>query len=542
MKSIVLSLILLFTACNSSDEKAASQSNSDTFVRHFTTEPTTLNPLSSTDGYSTEVHFYAMDALTTLDVDTYEVKPALAESWETSKDGLTISFNLRKGVKWHDGKPFTADDVKFTFDAIRDPSNKYETAPKKPYFENFKEAIVENPHRITFKIKTKYFGNFNVVSQYFLKIVPRHLYENPTKEQKKELNRTLVGTGPYKFIKWRKGKHIELEKNMQWWGNTVYPKINKINKVKIKFVKEPSVALQRMEKGDMDFMELRSEDYAKKANGGSWGKSVFKVQADNEAPKSYGFIGWNNIHPLFKTRNARHALYSLVDRQKMIDKFTYGLSSLATGPWYHQSPYADSNVKPVDFNPKRAAELLKKEGWTDSDGDQVLDKMINGKKTPFRFTIMNPNQSFSKYLVIFQQDAKKVGIDIEIKVVEWNTFIKLLDEKKFEAVVLSWGGGSIDYDPKQIWHSSSSAVGGSNFISYNNKKVDKLIDTARTELNKKKRIVLMQEVYREIAADMPYAFLFVPKYELYANSKKVKKEKDTYRFDIGRDFWVLQKP
>lgn len=540
MKFILLTLVLVLVSCNSSDQKAASGKSNGTFVRHFTTEPTKMNPQSSTDGYATVIQSYISDTLAFTDSDTYLPTPALAVSWEQPKDGLSITFNLRKGVKWHDGKPFTAEDVKFSFDAVTsDPDNKYGTAHTRPYFENFKEAIIENPHRIKFIIKTKYFGNFNVLAGRYMAIVPKHLYENPSKQEKKELNRSMIGNGAYIFKEWKRGKHIVLEKNPNWWGNKEYQTLHRTPRIRIKFIKESNVAMQRFIKGDTDFIAMRAEDYVKKTSGPKWGKSILKNKVKNNEPKGYTFIGWNLTRPLFKDRDNRLALYKLINRDKMIEKFEYGLTMKANGPWYKQSPYADAKHPTVDFDPKGALALLKKNGWADTDGDQVLDKMINGKKTPFRFTILEPLKEYSKYLVIFQEDAKKVGIDIQIKVIEWNTFVKLMNEKNFDAIRLAWGGGSVDSDPKQIWHSSSARSGGSNMVSYMNPKVDKLIDKLRMELDKKKRIPLMQEVYRQIADDVPYAFLFVPEFAFYGVSKKVKRDVDTYKYEVGLDHWSV---
>lgn len=540
MKFILLAIVLVLASCNSSDQRAAGGKSSGTFTRHIPTEPPKMNPQSSTSYYSTVIQLYISDTLTFTDPDTYLPNPALAVSWEQPKDGLSITFNLRKGVKWHDGKPFTAEDVKFSFDAVKsDPENKYGTAHTRPYFENFSEAIIENPHRIKFVIKTKYFGNFNVLAGRYMAIVPKHLYENPTKEEKKELNRSMVGNGAYILKEWKRGKHMTLVKNPDWWGNKVYPKMHTNPRVRMKFIKESNVALQRFIKGDTDFIAMRAEDYVKKTTGPKWGKSIEKVKIRNDEPKGFTFIGWNLKKPLFKDRDNRMALYKLIDRDKMIEKFEYGMSLKANGPWYLQSPYADKDYPAVNFNPKEALELLKKNGWADTDGDQVLDKVIDGKKTPFRFTILEPLKEYSKYLVIFQEDAKKIGIDVQIKVIEWNTFVKLMNEKNFDAIRLAWNGGSVDRDPKQIWHSDSAQDGGSNMISYKNAKVDKLIDKLRMELDKSKRIPMMQEVYRQIAYDAPYAFLFVKDYTFYGASKRMKREVDTRKYEIGIDYWSV---
>jgi ABC-type transport system substrate-binding protein len=332
-----------------------------------------------------------------------------------------------------------------------------------------------------------------------------------------------------------------LEKNKQWWGNTTYPKQHNFARIRMRFIKEGNIAIQRLEKGDLDFNSLTAEEYVKKTGGKKWGKSVKKVKYENSAPKGYGFIGWNLKNELFKSKEVRMALYHLVDRKKMIEKYDYGLRLPATGPWYQQSIYADPKVKPVAFDPKKALELLRKNGWKDTDGDQVLDKVIAGVKTPFRFTILEPNKEFTKYLVTFQQDAKKSGIDVQIKVVEWNTFITLLNERKFEAVRLGWSGGSVDYDPKQIWHSDSAKNKGSNFVSYENKKVDKLIDQARDTLEREKRIPILREAFKLIAEDVPYAFLFNSKFGFYGYSDRLERPGDTFKFGVGMEYWKISK-
>ncbi len=511
-----------------------------TFKYNLGQQPTTLNPLSSTDAYSSNVQSYILEGLLERNVDTYDWQPALATKWEISKDGLQYTFTLREGVKWHDGKPFTAEDIKFTFDAIMHPKNKYKTAHSKPYFENIKEVKILAPNKIQFIAKKVYFANFDTVAS--MTIVPKHLYENPTEKQQKKLNKTLIGTGAYRLGPYKRGKSLTLVSNKEWWGRLDKDRKGEKNfsKVLMRFVKDGTVAIQRTERGDLDFLSLSSEEFEKKTSGKKWGKDVFKLKMQNKAPQGYGFIGWNMTNKMFQSKNVRIALYHLLNRDLMIKKFRYGYSDPATGPWYRKSIYADPSVKPVSYDPKKALALLREEGWKDTDGDQILDKVVNGVKTNFSFTILEPNKEFMKYLTLYKEDAKKAGIDINIKYVEWNTFIKLLDERKFEAVRLGWSGGAVDIDPKQIWH-SSSIKGGSNFIGYNNPTIDKLIDEARVTIDKNKRIKILRKAYKIIAEDVPYAFFFNDKYGFYGHTKRMKRIKDTYEYGVGLDYWWIEK-
>ncbi len=512
-----------------------------TFNFNLSSTPPTLNPLSSTDHYASIIQGYVFEGLLTRDPDTYEWVPSLATAWTIAKDGMSFTFTLRAGVVWQDGKPLTVEDVKFSFDAIMHPENKYHTAHMKSYYENIKGVEIVNPTTVKFLVKTNYFKNFDTAAG--LSVIPKHIYENPTKKQKKKLNKMITGSGPYFLKSFKRGQKIVLQKNEKWWGAKVdYNKGgSNFKRIYMKFIKQDTIAIETLKKGKLDFVGLTTEDYMKKTTGPMWGKKVFKKKVVNDAPQGYSFIGWNQKKPIFQSRNVRLALYHLVNRGLMVKKFLYDMEEMAIGPWYKRSIYADNTIKPILFNPTKALKLLRADGWKDSDKDGILDKVINGRKTKMSFTILEPRKEFEKYLTVFKEDARQVGVEVKIQSIEWSSFLKLLDEKNFDAVRLAWSGGSVDLDPKQIWHSDSARAGGSNFISYKNKKVDKLIDEARLLMDRKQRIVKLKEVFREIAKDVPYVFFFNKKYSLYGHSKKMNMAKDTFNYTIGYDFWWIEK-
>lgn len=542
MKKTILALVLALGY--SSATLAVGNPNAPkggAFKLNLSSAPTTLNPLTSSDGYATDVQNYIMEALLTQDSDTLAWKPALAKEWKVSKDGKEFTFILRDGVFWHDGKPLTVEDVKFSFDAIIEPTDKYRTAHMKPYYENLESLTIIDNKTVKFKVKAPYFNNFAVAAG--LTIIPKHIYENPTEAEKKKLNKTLIGTGPYTLKEFDRSKKITLIKNPKWWGNTDPTRLGEHNfgTITMRFMKDSTIALRSLETGRVDFMTLQPEEFARKTSGSKWGKQVHKVQMQNKGVRGYAFVAMNQESPIFKSVNVRKAMVHLFDRQKMIEKFLFNYSEPATGPLYKQSDYADPTVNPIPFDLKEAARILAAEGWKDTDGNRILDKVIDGKKTQFSFTILEPLPDFVKFLTTFQQDAKKIGVDVQIKVIEWNAFLKLLDERKFDAVRLAWGGGGIDWDPKQVWHSASINNQGSNFISYRNPRVDYLIDQARLDMNKESRVKKLREVYRTIAEDVPYIFLFNGKYSFYGHTDRMKREKDTYNYEIGTNYWWVSK-
>lgn len=505
------------------------------FKRSFPNEPTTLNPITGTDRVNSLTHAYTTESLLTRSEETYEWKPALATAYSVSEDGTEFTFTLRQGVTWHDGKPVTAEDVKFSFDVIFDPDQN--TAHMRPYYEGIKSVEIIDPKTVKFTARDDYFRNFDSAAG--LSIVPKHVYDKP--EEGVNLNDIIVGTGAYKLEKYDKGKRLVMLRNENWWGRNDpdNKKHYQYKRVMIRFVTDSTVGLEMFKKGDLDYLGLTNEEYATKTEGAEWGKDYFKVQAENSAPKSYGYVGFNLQKPMFQDQKVRLALAHLMNRDLMIKKFRHGMSLPATGPWYRQSEYANPDVEPIAYDPQKAIALLKEAGWADEDKNGIIEKTIDGKKTELSFTLLTANPDFVKYLTIYKEDAKKAGIDISLNTLEWNSFIQLIDEKNFDAVNLGWGGGAVDIDPKQIWHSSSATKGGSNFISYSNPEVDKLIDEARVLRDKAERTKRLREVYAKIAADVPYIFLFNDKFINYAHQGRINKETDSYKFDIGLSRWTL---
>lgn len=508
-----------------------------TFVRNIELEPLSLHPIAASDGYADLVNLYVHDTLAARHPQSGEFVPRLAERWEVSKDQKSYTFFLRKDAIFQDGLPVTAEDVKFSFDAIFEPA--YKALSLQPYFEGVVKVEVIDPTTVKFYLKDTYFQNFSsIVSLY---VIPKHVYGDV--EKSRRMTRTAVGAGPYSIDRFAKGERIVLKRFDKWYGFNTAAWRGTFNfaTIILRFVSEQAKALELLKKGELDFSPLLAESYVWKTEGDPWGKKVFKFEVENKMPKDYGFVGWNLRREFFKDRGVRVALAHLMNREEMIQKFRYDLSLPATGPTYLQSEYASPKVKPFLYDPKKAAILLAKAGWKDTNKDGVLDKLINGKREDFRFTLIYANKDTEKYWASYQEDLRKVGIQMELKNIEWKLLMKALDEGNFDAVAMAWAT-TLEWDPKQLWHSSNAVPGGSNFVGYKNPEVDRLIDQARMEPNKAKRVEQLRRVYELIAADAPYAFLFNDKYVFYAHSAKVEKPAETFQFDIGHESWWAKRP
>ena len=526
---------LFLTGCSCSNDKPKLKIiRSETFFNNLSGEPENLHPIRSTDYYSSVVQYYILESLLQRNKDTYEWEPGLAKKWEISPDGKTFTFEFYDSLKWSDGKALTVQDVKFSFEAYRNP--EYGGIRYLPYFEKMDSAQILSDKKIQFKVKESYFGNFDVIAG--MSIIPEHIYKDP----KTRLSKNIIGSGPYKLENYIKGKILVLKQNPLWEGRN-----NPANKGKwnfktlaLRFVKTETDTLLRMAKEHLDYSRLSAETFFEKTKKAPWGTRIKKVKYQNKEPSGYGYIGFNLKKPLFQDKKVRKALAHLLNRELMNKKFQYNQRELARGPWYFWSDYADPNVKPIGFNPKKAVEILKSAGWNDLDNNGVLEKTINGRKKELSWTIIYASAEGEKYLTLYQEDLKQAGIKLSLKVLDWASFLRLIDDKNFDAVMLGWSGGSIDLDPKQIWHTESSQKKGSNFISYSNPKVDALIDKGRSQLNKKERIKTFQKVYRLIAEDVPYIFMFNTRNRFYGVNKRIDFPVDTFNYDVGMSYWSLK--
>ncbi len=498
---------------------------------NFDAEPESLHPIMAGDVYSAKLFAYVHDSLCTPSLETWEFEPRLAEKWEISKDGLTFTFHLRKNAFFHNGDSVTADDVKFSLDAIREP--KHQALNQLPYFEKFTKVEIVDKYTIKFIATEKYFKN--LTSLCGMTIIPKSVYGNVDKSVK--MQKESVGAGPFKFEKYDKGQSIVITRFDKWYGKE--DKINagyfNFDKIVFRFTKEENILIERLKKGDFDFADLNVESF-KKAVGPQFGKTAFANKVENSQPKSYGFIGFNFKDDVLKEKAVREAIAHLVNREAMNKKFFNGWNYLATSPVFVKSDQAP-DAKPIDFSPKKAQEILQKAGWADTDKNGILDKMVNGKKRELHFSWIYANKDSEKYWTIVKEDAKQAGIVLDLKLLEWNSFIKTVDDKNFDLISMGWGGGDVESDPKQIWHSASNGKGGSNYINYNNPEADQLIEEGRSELDQAKRTKIFKKLYTVIADDVPYIFLFNRKFEFYANSNKVKKSADTFKYGFGESAW-----
>ena len=476
----------------------------DTLVWHLGAEPDTLNPLTATDAYASRIDGLIYDTLIERDNDTLEWKPKMAERWEVSADKKQFTFYIRDGIRWQDGQPFTVDDIVYSYQRIMDPT--VDAPHLRVYYQDIEKVEKISERAVRFTYRRPYFMALEFCGT--LPLIPKHLFNDGKNFNSHPQNRFPTGLGPYRLVSWDTGKQIVLERNEDYWGKSYDPSVAKfpaIKKIRFVVVAEDTVALQLLKKGEIDFAGLRPIQWERQTSSEKFKKQFDRYQFYSPG---YSFIGWNMRRPYFSDARVRKAMTQLINREAILQKLNFGLGKIVTGPFYDQAPSYNKDIQPLPYDPEHARALLKEAGWVDHDGDGILDK--DGK--PFRFEFLIPSgRRFAERLAsILKEDLKKVGIEMEIVQIEWALFIKNLDDRKFDAVTLGWVFG-VEQDPYQVWH-SSQAEKGSNFVGFENKEADRLIEEGRQEFDSKKRAALYREFHRIVDDVQPYTFLYSSPY------------------------------
>jgi peptide/nickel transport system substrate-binding protein len=494
----LLFLALLF-ACNGGKKGLApvhsgpgKPAYGDAMVVGSIGEPSTLIPLLASDSASHEVAGLVYNGLVRYDKDL-RLEGELAESWDVSPDGLTITFHLRHGVKWHDGREFTSHDVLYTYLVTIDP--KTPTA----YADAFKQVKKsEAPDAYTFRVTyDKPFAP--ALESWGMSILPAHLLEGKD-ITKSELARHPVGTGPYIFKEWIAGQKITLEDNPGYFEGRPY-----IGRYIYRIIPDNSTMYMELKAGGIDMMGISPVQYQRQT-----GTPEFKARFNKyRYPASaYTYLGYNLRHPLFSDRRVRQALTSAINKDEIVHGVLLGMGQVAHGPYKPGTWAYNPHIKDFDYNPERAKQLLAEAGWRERNGDGILVK--DGK--PFQFTILTNqgNDQRLKTAVIVQYRLKAIGIDVKIRVIEWASFLsQFIDKGNFEAVLLGWTIGQ-DPDLFDVWHSSKTGPRELNFIGYKNSEADRVLEEGRGTFDMEKRRRCYYRFQEILAEDQPYTFLYVP--------------------------------
>ncbi len=496
----------------------------DTLVQGTIADPAILNPVLASDSASHEITGLVFNGLLRYDKDL-NLEGELAERWEVSPDGKTITFHLRKNIAFHDGQPLTAQDVHFSLSTYLNPNVK--TAYRSNYTSIAKYQALDD---YTFRVW--YTEPFAPALQSLagMAILPKHLLAGKDINTADDFNQHPIGSGPYIFKTWKRTEAVTLEANPNYFEGRPC-----IQRLVYRVIPDMSVQFLEMQNGALDTMTMTPNQFNREGSQKAFQNRFNKYRYS--APQ-YTYLGFNLKNPIFKDVRVRKAIALAINRQALVDSVLEGLGTIGTGPYTPTSWAYPAEAKALPYDPEAAKQLLREAGFTYSAEGKL---MKDGK--PFTFTILTNqgNLNREQTATIIQSQLKTIGMDVQIRIIAWTSLLsEFINKRKFEALIMGWSL-AVDPDLYDIWHSSKTGEFEFNVVSYANPDVDRLLLEGRKTFDSKKRIEIYRQVHQLISADLPYVFLYVPD-SLVAMHRRVLNIKPE-KAGIGYNFikWYVPK-
>jgi len=429
----------------------------------------------------------------------------LAQSWDISDDKKTITFHLKPNLKWADNQPLTSDDVLFTWQKVTDENTRT------PYGSDYALVIkAETPDTNTFRVTYSAPYAPALSTWAGLHILPKHLLKD------QDINTTVfkrhpVGSNYYKLDSWKNGQFLKLTRNsLASQGQA------RIDTLITRIIPDKATQFLELSADNIDMMGLNPIQYSRVLPARP--QLNKNVGLYKELGSGYTYMGFNLKRKPFDDVRVRLAINYAIDKQEIIDGVLLGLGEPVASPYKPGTRWSNPTLQPYPYNPVKAKELLKEAGFADTNGDGILEK--DGKSFSFEI-LTNQNKEREMSAVLIQRRLKEVGIQVNIRALEWASFLgRFIEPREFDAVILAWSL-SLDPDQYSIWHSSQQAAKQFNFVGYKNAKVDKLLEEGRLELDPDKRQKIYHEFAKILLEDSPIVYLSAG-YGLTAVHKRIQ--------------------
>ena len=457
------------------------------------TNPSRLNPILATDSSSSEIAGFIFNGLVKYDKDSKEIIGDLAEKFYY-KDDTTLIFELKKNVKWHDGVPFGAKDVLFTYQTLI--SDKI-ASPYSAGFRFVESVKILDEYTVEVKYKQAY---FKALETWMMGILPEHILKNEKNLMSSKFNTNPIGTGPYKLELLEYSKNIILVAFDEYFEGR-----SKIDKISFHVIADPMTRFLMLKSSQIDIGTVEAMAYERQLYQDFFDK--FNIY--EKISLSYTYLGFNLRRDKFKNPKVREALSLAIDRDELVNILFFEHAKVCSGPFLPGSAAFNENVKVPTQDITKAKRLLKEAGYDE--------------KNPFTFEIVTSNSSSIRPYAaqILQHQLKKAGVIVTLRVMEWQAFLNMVVfPHEFDSVLLGWGLSPTP-DPYLFWHKDSDKKGGFNLVGYNNPKVNKMIEESQSMIDREKLSAKWREMFKIITDDNPYLFLYIPN-SITAVNKRVK--------------------
>lgn len=500
--------LLMLGACTKGAGPAGGAANPNAVLRVANyAEPTSLNPILVTNTAENFLASLAFDLLVTLDERGNDV-PDLAAQVPTlanggiSKDGLTVTYHLRRNVKWQDGAPFSSADVKFTWQAVMNPNNN---VVERRGYDQVRSVDTPDPYTVVFHLKRPFAPFVDTVfaeSDEPFRILPRHLLARYPNLNKVAFNSQPIGTGPFRIVRWIHGDHVELLANANYFRGK--PRLAGIN---VYYIPDESTRVAELRSRQTDLIiDLGPSPYAQLQGVG--GVKTILVKAP-----TYDSVDFNLTHPPLDDVRVRQALSYAIDEAAIVRNVEHGTAQPATGDLADFYWAYDPKLKGYPYDPQKAAQLLDEAGWKPGRGG-IREK--NGQPLSLQLVYGQGSESSRQIGVVIQSDLRKIGIDVPIKTYTYQMLYAtkaeggILSGGKFDLAIWAWVAGA-DPDNSSQWMCDMAPPAGNNNPHYCNPQFDALERQALGTVDRNKRKAAYAKIEAILVHDAPAAFMFYPR-------------------------------
>lgn len=466
-------------------------------------QPKSLN--GYLDSYKSTQDIFGLMYETLLGMDplTSEFVPGLARRWSISDDKRTFTFELDPAARWSDGRPVVAADVRWTFDAIMNPTN--ETGPNKVALEVFAPPEIIDAHTVRFTAREVHWRNLLAAGGFA--ILPNHVFAN---QDFNKINFTFpVVSGPYRLANFKENIEIRLERRPDWWARSRPSATGTYNFQTLitRIFAEQENAFEALRKGDIDIHAVyTARIWANETHGERFDRHwIVKQRVHNHNPIGFQGFAMNLRRPPFDDLRVRQALAHLLDRETMNRTLMYNAYFLHTS--YFEGSYDRTHActnQTFSFNPEEAGRLLQAAGWITNPKTGLRER----NERPLAFTFLTRDSSADKFLALYSADLRKAGINLKIERKDPATWMRDMDAFNFDMTWAAYGASRFP-DPEYQWHSrEADRPAGNNVTGFKNIRVDALIERQRAEFDPGQRAVLYREIDAILTTHVPYVLLW----------------------------------
>ncbi|MBI5042538.1 MAG: ABC transporter substrate-binding protein [Nitrospirae bacterium] len=457
-------------------------SKKDELVAAFESSPTNLDPRLATDANSARIIGLIFNSLLRFD-EKLELVPDLSEKWE-NPNPVTYIFHLKKGVKFHNGRELTAEDVKYTFESILNPSF---LSPHRKSYEKIKAITALDKYTVKFLLSEPY-------APFLINMTMGIAPKDEAERLGRDFANKPIGTGPFVFEKWIADERIELKRNTDYFEGKA-----KLSRLIFKIISDDTIRLLGLKTGEIDFIQNAIPPDL--ISSLSKDKNITILTGDGV---NYSYLGFNLTDTVLKDKRVRKAIAYAIDRSSIINNLLAGLAVPATGVLPKNNWAYEEDLIRYEYNPDKARSLLDEAGFADPDG--------SGPKERFRLVYKTTNNDLRKMIgEVLQKNLKEVGIGLDIRTYEWGTFYNDIKTGNFQLYSLSWIGIVEPDIYYSIFHSDMMPPKGNNRNRYKNTEIDRLVTEGQKVLSYKDRKKIYSKVQKIAAEELPYISLWHPK-------------------------------